>query len=54
MSTKLSTLGALLVAESHPEVQLTYCLPGEYNVEHYSSGARSLFIDYIPNEVESG
>jgi hypothetical protein len=48
MSTKPSTLGALLLAEEHPEVQITYCVPGEYNVRDYSSGAEALFVDGLP------
>jgi len=48
MNTKLSTLAALLVAEAHPEIQLTYCLPGEYNVEDYSTGAHKIFMTSLP------
>ena len=44
MSTKLSTIAAFLFAELHTEVQLAYCLPGEYNIDSYSSGAEDLFI----------
>lgn len=44
MSTKLSTIAAYLFAELHTEVQLAYCLPGEYNTDSYSSGAEDLFI----------
>jgi len=33
MSTKLSTIASLLLAEQYPEVQITYCLPGDYNME---------------------
>ena len=48
MSTKLSTIGALLTVEAHPEMQLTYCVPGEYNIRDYSQGIRSIFIETIP------
>jgi len=48
MSTKLSTLAAFLVAEHHPEIQITYCVPGEYNIDDYSIGAKDLFIAQIP------
>ena len=48
MSTKLSTLGAYLTAEANPEIQLTYCVPGEYNVENYSKGTNLLFVEEIP------
>jgi hypothetical protein len=44
MSTKLSTLAVFLFAERHPEVQVTYCVPGEYNTEDYSTGADQIFI----------
>jgi hypothetical protein len=52
MSTKLSTLGAFLTVEAHPEIQLTYCVPGEYNTQNYSQGARSIFIETIPPKTE--
>ncbi len=48
MSTKLSTLGALIVAERHPEIQVTYCVPGEYNVDEYSTGVRTLYSESLP------
>lgn len=48
MSTKPSTLAAMLIAEKHPEIQITYCLPGEYNVDNYSCGIKKLYIDEIP------
>lgn len=48
MSTKMSTVAALLVAEMYPEVQLTYCVPGEYNVQAYSSGVNSVFVAELP------
>lgn len=49
MSTKLSTVAALLVAEKWPDIQVTYCVPGEYNIDDYSAGAESLFIDQVPH-----
>ena len=49
MCTKLSTIAAFLFAERHPEVQVTYCVPGEYNVDDYSSGADSIFVADIPH-----
>jgi hypothetical protein len=48
MSTKLSTLAVFLVAEEHPEIQVTYCVPGEYNTDSYSSGADSVFVGELP------
>ena len=48
MSTKLSTLGALLVAECYPEVQIAYCVPGEYNWQDYSRGTGHVFIEEMP------
>jgi hypothetical protein len=47
MSTKLSSLASFLIAEAHPEIQITYCVPGEYNTPDYSRGADSLFVDFI-------
>ena len=47
MSTKLSTVATLLVAERHTEIQLTYCVPGEYNIDSYSRGADTLFMEEI-------
>ena len=40
MSTKLSTIAAYLVAKQYPQVQVSYCVPGEYNMESYSQGTR--------------
>jgi len=48
MSTKPSTLAAMLIAEKHPEIQITYCLPGEYNLENYSVGEKKIYIDELP------
>jgi hypothetical protein len=48
MSTKLSTIGVYLLAEHHPEVQISCCIPGEYNTEDYSKGIDSIFIDELP------
>jgi len=45
MSTKLSTLAAFNVAERHREIQLAYCLPGEYNYSNYSTGTSRIFIE---------
>ena len=47
MSTKLSTIAAWLFAEDHAEVQITYCLPGEYNVENYSAGVRKIMVESV-------
>jgi hypothetical protein len=47
MSTKLSTLGMVLACERNREVQITYCLPGEYNVSNYSTGVDSVFIQKL-------
>ena len=55
MSTKLSTIAAYLFAELHTEVQLAYCLPGEYNTDSYSSGAKDLFIyELYPSGATTG
>jgi hypothetical protein len=45
MSTKLSTMATMLVAETYPAIQLTYCVPGEYNTKSYSEGAQFVFIE---------
>lgn len=47
MNTKLSSLAVLLTAEHNAEIQITYCVPGEYNVKEYSSGASAIFLDSI-------
>lgn len=47
MSTKLSTVGTWMAAQKHPEVQVTYCLPGRYNTENYSTGRSEIYIDII-------
>jgi hypothetical protein len=48
LSTKPATLAALLVAERFPQVQIAYCLPGEYNTENYSTLATHLFVGELP------
>jgi hypothetical protein len=45
MSTKLSTLSAYLFARKHPQVQISYCVPAEYNIESYSQGAKTVFAE---------
>lgn len=47
MSTKLSTLGAYLAVEANPDIQLTCCIPGQYNMDGYSVGEDLLFIEEI-------
>ena len=47
MSTKLSTVAAFLVAEKHREIQLAYCLPGEYNYSEYSQGTGPAFVEVL-------
>ena len=48
MSTKLSTIAAFLTAEKYTEIQITYCIPGEYNLSNYTRGEDTIFIDTIP------
>jgi hypothetical protein len=48
MSTKLSTIAVYLLAENHPEIQISCCVPGEYNTEDYTKGIDSIFIDELP------
>ncbi len=47
MSTKMSTIATLLVAERYPQIQVTYCLPGEYNVQEYSTGVKALYVQEV-------
>jgi hypothetical protein len=47
MSTKLSTLSAYLFARNHPQVQISYCVPAEYNINHYSHGAKTVFVEEL-------
>ena len=47
MSTKMSTLAVWQLAEMYPEIQITYCVPGEYNVFGYSTGSHSVFVDRV-------
>jgi hypothetical protein len=49
MSTKVSTLAAMIVAEHHSDIQLTYCLPGEYNVDSYSKGVKMVLSEELPS-----
>jgi hypothetical protein len=51
MSTKLSTIGAFITVEKHPEIQLTYCVPGEYNTEDYSRGKSTIFVEMLPQKT---
>ena len=54
MSTKLSTLATYLFAERHPEVQITYCVPGEYNISDYSHGSEQIFVGELPPKLKVG
>ncbi|MCO8242962.1 hypothetical protein [Haladaptatus sp. AB643] len=47
MSTKLSTLGVWKAARKYPEAQVVYSLPIEYNIKDYSSGSKTLYVDWI-------
>ena len=40
-------MAAFLTPEKYPEVQLTYCVPGEYNVTEYSEGSRGVLVEEI-------
>jgi len=48
MSTKLSTLGGYLTVEAMQEIQMTYCVPSQYNVKNYSKGESHLFMEEMP------
>ncbi|MGA2705137.1 MAG: hypothetical protein ABSH35_29095 [Isosphaeraceae bacterium] len=47
MSTKLSTIATYLVARKHPQIQVAYCVPGEYNIQSYSEGAKTVFTEEL-------
>ncbi len=47
MSTKLSTLSTYLFAKKHPQVQVSYCVPAEYNIDSYSQGAKTVFVEEL-------
>ncbi len=51
MNTKLSTLAALIIAERHQEIQITYAVPKEYNITNYSSGIGNIFIEILPQLI---
>jgi hypothetical protein len=44
MNTKISTIGAALVAIDNPKVQLIYAKPIEYNVLNYSTPSENCFL----------
>jgi hypothetical protein len=48
MNTKLSSLACMVFADRHSQVQLTYCVPGEYNVSDYSTGAGLQYSEILP------
>lgn len=48
MSTKISTLAALAACETFPQVQITYCLPSEYNIDDYSTGVSKIYETTMP------
>ena len=47
MSTKLSTIASYLLAKHYPQIQISYCVPGEYNIESYSDGAKTVFAEEL-------
>ncbi len=47
MSTKLSTIATYLVARRHPQIQVIYCVPGEYNIQGYSYGTKTVFTEEL-------
>ncbi|WP_165233526.1 hypothetical protein [Aquisphaera insulae] len=47
MSTKLSTIATYVVARKHPQIQVAYCVPGEYNTQSYSDGTKSVFTEEL-------
>lgn len=53
MSTKLSTLAAMLIAEQYRQIQITYCVVSEYNTALYSQGATTAYIEKLPRLHEA-
>ena len=51
LCTKMTTVASFIFARRHPEVQLAYCYPQEYNVTDYSSGIKQIFVDSINNYI---
>lgn len=51
MSTKLTTISVFLIAEAYPYVQVTHCVPDEYNTEDYSCGISNVYIDSLPGPL---
>jgi len=51
MSTKLTTISVFLIAEAYPDVQVTHCVPDEYNTEDYSCGISDIYIDSLPRPL---
>lgn len=47
MSTKFSTIATYLLTNDFPDLQVTYCVPGEYNVQGYSMGVGKLYEDRL-------
>lgn len=47
MSTKMSTMAVFLLAQKYPQIQITYCVPGEYNTRDYTKGVRNVFVDVL-------
>lgn len=50
LCTKLSVIATFLYAKKHPEIQLAYCYPKEYNWERYSTGMEQFYIDDIKRD----
>ncbi len=47
MSTKFSTIATYLLAEEFPDAQISYCVPGEYNIDGYSIGVGNFYQDLL-------
>lgn len=48
MSTKISTISAMLVAMENANIQITYSLPNIYNTKNYSRGFNNIYINFVP------
>lgn len=47
MSTKISTIGVWKAARKFNRTQVIYTIPGKYNFKDYSTGAETLYVDWI-------
>ncbi|MGN6641729.1 MAG: hypothetical protein ACTHKU_01875, partial [Verrucomicrobiota bacterium] len=51
MSTKPAVIASFLAAEQFPNAQITYSIPGEYNISDYSGGIHEIGFFELPLKV---